>query len=204
LFAALSSLVWWLARIRVAMELLKPPQRPDLVSQIDCDIRELDSLIDELLLASKLEALEVDVRVENVDLLAVAAGECAHIPARLTGAPVIIQADPALIHRVVRNLLQNAARHAGGEEIEIEITEPQTDGAVIVVSDRGPGVPKSERERIFEAFYRSAEMPETGDGVGLGLALVRQIAERYNGQAQCRPREDGGTRFEVTLNASPS
>ena len=102
-----------LARMRVAMVLLKPPQRPDLVSQIDCDIRELDSLIDELLLASKFEALEVDVRVENVDLLAVAEGECAHIPARLTGAPVIIQADPALIHRVVRNLLQNAARHRG-------------------------------------------------------------------------------------------
>lgn len=97
------------------MALPKPIQRPDLISQIELDISELDRLIDELLLASKLEALEVDVRTENVVARRHCGGMC-HRPAHLSGAHVIIQAGPALIHRVVRNLLQNAARHAGGRK----------------------------------------------------------------------------------------
>ena len=73
-------------------------------------------------------------------------------------------------------------------------------GAALAVADRGPGVADAERERIFEPFYRPRGASESRDGsFGLGLALVRQIARHHGGDARCRPREGGGSVFEVEL-----
>jgi signal transduction histidine kinase len=69
------------------------------------------------------------------------------------------------------------------------------------VCDRGPGVPEAERERIFEPFHRLAGASERAGGVGLGLALVRQIARKHGGDARCLPRDGGGSSFEVELPA---
>jgi signal transduction histidine kinase len=69
----------------------------------------------------------------------------------------------------------------------------------IAVADRGPGVPEAERSRIFEPFYRSKGASEETGGVGLGLALVRQIAERHGGSVSCMAREGGGSVFVVML-----
>ena len=71
--------------------------------------------------------------------------------------------------------------------------------ARLSVSDRGPGVPEAERERIFAPFYRPAGMREKGEGVGLGLYLVRQIARRHAGDVRCEANPRGGARFVVTL-----
>jgi len=80
------------------------------------------------------------------------------------------------------------------------VTLVRTGGTVLLaVADRGPGVPESERERIFEPFYRLPGTSEGSGGVGLGLALVRQIARRHGGAVRCLPRDGGGSRFEVTL-----
>jgi signal transduction histidine kinase len=70
--------------------------------------------------------------------------------------------------------------------------------ARLCVADRGPGVPVAERERIFEPFYQPSG-PTRTDGVGLGLALVRQIARHHGGDARCVARAGGGSRFEVDL-----
>ena len=67
------------------------------------------------------------------------------------------------------------------------------------VCDRGPGVPAAYRERIFEAFFRLPGHAEREGGVGLGLSLVRQIAERHGGRVRCEPREGGGSCFVLEL-----
>jgi signal transduction histidine kinase len=70
---------------------------------------------------------------------------------------------------------------------------------VICVEDRGPGVPPDQRERIFEPFYRLPGAREREGGVGLGLSLVKTIAERHGGHVRCEAREGGGARFVVEL-----
>jgi signal transduction histidine kinase len=102
----------------------------------------------------------------------------------------------------VRNLLDNAQRHAPGSPVEITVGR-RGGQALLTVADRGPGVPESERERIFEPFYRVSEAQRQADGTGLGLALVRQIARRHGGEARCFEREGGGSLFEVVLPSSP-
>ena len=73
--------------------------------------------------------------------------------------------------------------------------------AEVRVCDRGPGVPPAERERIFEPFYRMPGASEAEGGVGLGLALARQIARRHAGDLVCEEREGGGSCFVVALPA---
>ena len=109
-----------------------------------------------------------------------------------------MRGDPAMLRRLVRNLVENARRHGGGA-VEAWL-ERAAGGVLLVVADRGPGVPEAERERIFEPFYRAAGHAEGADGgVGLGLSLVREIAEAHRGSARVAPREGGGSRFEVRL-----
>lgn len=100
---------------------------------------------------------------------------------------------------MVRNLLENARRHSGGVVVRVHV-EPTASGARLIDEDDGAGVPVELRERIFEPFFRPAGMRESHDrGVGVGLALVRQVARRHGGDVICQERDDGGSRFVVTL-----
>lgn len=191
-----------LTRMRMAIELLHTDDQPALREKLARDIAELDELIGEILLASRLEASDRIAQRETVDLLALLAEEAARTGAAVDGTPVSVFADPRMLRRMLRNLLENARRHAGGSAVEAGIAR-RADGTVLLsVEDRGPGVPDDERERIFEPFYRARGTRETGDGVGLGLALVRQIALGHGGAVRCLPRDGGGTRFEVSLPAN--
>ena len=164
-----------LARIRMALELGKER------SEIERDIAELDALIDEVLLASRLDAVRSLDAMEEVDVLALAAEEAARYELEVQGEPWIVRGDPRLLRRAIRNLLENARRH-GAPPIEVVVKKNQ-----IRVCDAGPGVPPADRERIFEPF-------NSRRGTGLGLALVRQIARRHGGDARCE-----GSCFYVTL-----
>jgi signal transduction histidine kinase len=155
-----------LARIRMALELGKDRR------EIERDIAELDALIEEVLLASRLDAVPSLEATEEVDLLALAAEEAARYDLEAQGEPFVLRGDPRLLRRMVRNLLENARRH-GAPPIQVFVRKEE-----IRVCDAGPGVPQAERERIFEPFYSRR-------GVGLGLSLVRQIARRHGGDARC-------------------
>lgn len=184
-----------LARLSVALEMMAAD--PALKARAARDLVELDGLIGELLEASRLEAQGAR-RAEAVDLLALVAEEAARSGADVEGVPVVLRADARLLHRLVRNLLENARRHGAGSPVEARV-ESGGPGARLSVADRGPGVPESERERIFEPFYRPPGSAESGEGYGLGLALVRQIARAHGGDARCLAREGGGTVLEITL-----
>jgi len=187
-----------LTRIRMAIELMKdraPPARREALEQ---DVAELDALIDEILLASRLDAVERLDTVEEVDLLALAAEECTRYEeAELDGQPVTVRGDPRLLRRLLRNLLENARRH-GAPPIELRIAQSAS-GAEIRVCDHGAGVPVAERERVFEPFRRFPGATEA-TGVGLGLALVRSIARRHGGEARCEERPGSGSCFVVVLS----
>jgi signal transduction histidine kinase len=189
-----------LARMRMAVELLAGDGRPELRERVEKDIAELDALIGEILLASRLDAdIQLD-RPEEIDLLALVAEEAARTDATAGGESVRVLADARMLRRLVRNLLENARRHAAGSAVEASVRAAPGGRVRLRVEDRGPGVPAAERERIFEPWYRPAGLSE--GGAGLGLALVRQIARHHGGEARYLPREGGGSCFEVELAAA--
>ncbi|HEY7647308.1 MAG TPA: HAMP domain-containing sensor histidine kinase [Hyphomicrobiales bacterium] len=170
--------------------------------EIGRNIGELDDLVEEILLASRLQANAArEVPSEPVDLVGLLAEECAAFDAELSvpgGATVTVAADPRLLRRLFRNLLENAGRY-GGSGPAIVTMRAGSSEAEISVCDSGPGVPEAEREKIFEPFYRLKSASESGGGAGLGLSLVRQIAERHGGRVRCVAGPGGGACFEVSL-----
>jgi signal transduction histidine kinase len=193
-----------LARLKMALSLLEdapPAQRDALQREISDNIAELDALVEEVLLASRLDASQSLAMDDQVELLALAAEEASRFDAVVQGRQVTVRGDERLLRRALRNLLENARRY-GGSEVEATVGAGP-DGVEVRVCDRGPGVPEAFRQRIFEPFFRLPGHAEREGGVGLGLALVRQIAERHGGSIRCEPREGGGSCFVLTLPAPP-
>ncbi|WP_227869546.1 sensor histidine kinase [Undibacterium parvum] len=196
-----------LTRLRMAVELMQEQAAPAIRLELSRNINELDQLIEEILLSSRLEANMANPHTnEELDLTGLLAEECALTDALLTiqvqhGAAeggALLQGDPKLLRRLLRNLLENAQRYGGtaAPEVLLLISPQQLQ---VDVCDRGAGIPLEQRERIFEAFYRVPGASESHGGVGLGLSLVRQIAQRHGGQVQCLAGEGGGSCFRVIL-----
>ncbi len=188
-----------LARIRMALE-TQQNQDSKTNHELQQNIRELDQLIDEILLASRLDAASTESIVrEEFDLTALVAEECARVEVELEAEVIRFHGDAKLLRRLIRNLLDNARRYGGTAPIHVALTRAESQSITLEICDRGPGVPESEREKIFEPFYRLPGARERDGGVGLGLSLVKQIAEKHRGRVECGPREQGGTCFRVDL-----
>ena len=220
-----------LTRIRMGLELMEAAPaspgsltaspaapRANWLAEINRNISELDQLIEEILLASRLDTKEADMgTVEAVDLVGLVAEECARVDADLAvnlpspaagsgaGGPapteLVVQGVSKLLRRALRNLLENARRHgAGSTSVALDHSAGM---AVIRVSDNGPGVPEAYQARIFEAFFRLPGASERDGGVGLGLALVKSIAARHGGNVACANRPGGGACFTLRLPMHP-
>jgi signal transduction histidine kinase len=174
------------------------------------ELRRLSALASELLDLSRLDAA-VQLRSEPVELGELTRAVGAEFALRAAERQVEIdvvppeeppwaRADPAACARVVRILLDNALHYApAGEPIDVACS--QDGGRVIVeVSDRGPGVPEDERERIFERFHRGRAAGRES-GFGLGLAIGRELAERMGGTLVLAD-SPAGARFRLTLPAT--
>lgn len=196
-----------LARLKMALSLLEDTPggapRERLKSEIRTNIGELDALVEEVLLASRLDAQAVEPVHDAVDLIPLAAVEAAQVGVEVQAASssLVVRGDERLLRRALRNLLENARRYGEGGEITLsaERAAGLPPRAELRVCDRGPGVPEALRGRIFEPFFRLPGHAERECGVGLGLALVKQIAERHGGQVRCELRAGGGSCFVISL-----
>ncbi len=195
-----------LTRIRMGLELMGDTPSPAMKAEISRSVGELDQLIDEILLASRLDAKDVDLgTIEQIDLTGLASEECARFDAMLDlgehPQSLIVPGVAKLLRRMLRNLLENARRY-GTSDIQVglaRVTRNDKSWLRLNVADRGPGVPLELRERIFEPFYRLPGASEREGGVGLGLSLVRSIVQRHGGEVHCEDRAGGGANFVVML-----
>ena len=171
-----------------------------LIDELEKEVLELDRLVDRLLASSRLEFATFDHRKVDLAAVAVAAVEAAGVPAdRLAvEGDVRIEGDATLLRRAIANLLENAHGHGGGA-VAIRVMR-RGDEVVVEVDDAGEGVPAERREALFEPFARGG-----GSGsLGLGLALVRRIAQAHGGRAWIDDRPGGGARvaFAVAVVAA--
>jgi signal transduction histidine kinase len=155
-----------------------------------------------------------EVRIAELVMQAVNTSTDADIPVDIDAelAGVVLQADKRRLVRVIANLLDNAAKYGGGATgVEVHLVRgdrssehSEPDVVQIVVEDRGEGVPADERERVFERFARgmaAAGSRGSGEGAGLGLALVKEHVTLHGGRVFVTNRLDGtpGSRFVVEL-----
>lgn len=197
-----------LTRIRMSVELLAAPTDSGHRADLAHDLRELDDLLEEILLASRLEALPNGGELnQEIDLLALIAEECTryeHVEFEFpssdgAGHALWLHGNERLLRRLVRNLLENARRH-GAPPTTVQLLV-RDDALELRVTDAGPGVAQVNRGRVFEPFFRGGNAEEN-IGSGLGLSLVLQIARRHGGDATCIERVGGGTEFLVRLPRS--
>jgi signal transduction histidine kinase len=171
--------------------------------------RRMRRLVGDLLLLARADAGREQPR-GPVDLAAVA-GEAAQEAAALSDehplaldlpSPVMVQGVADDLHRLAGNLIENALIHTpSGTPVTVSVRREGAD-AVLEVADRGPGVPESMRERVFERFARGDGDTAPRGSSGLGLAIVRAVTDAHLGRVELGAAEGGGARFVVTLPAA--
>ncbi len=192
-----------LAHLRVLVELMRDAGGPErMAEQMEREVVELDSLVGELLANSRLDFGQLTRRALDGGELATRALERTGLPLELLGVEVAdtrLEGDATLLGRALTNLLENARGHGQGV-VALRLLE--RDGRLaFCVEDQGPGLPPGEEGRLFEAFYRGRA---TGTGreagaLGLGLALVKRIAQAHGGDTFAENRAEGGARVGFTL-----
>ena len=198
-----------LTRIRMNVEMFKThgdTRQTQRKAEIERDINELDEMIEGILLSSRLDAYAQNTQempLEPVDVLALVAEESAHYAgAQVTGESVTINANPKLLQRLVRNVVENALKY-GAAPIEVSVvkTLPKiatatAQGVDIHFKDHGAGVNLDDPNQLFEPFVRAHPSQK---GAGLGLALVKKIAERHGGSVEIVSRKGEGLHLVVHL-----
>jgi two-component system, OmpR family, phosphate regulon sensor histidine kinase PhoR len=122
------------------------------------------------------------------------------VTTRVAPEACTISADPAKLHDIVRNLVENAVNYSPDRaDIRVEALKRPEGHVAITVTDSGPGIPTSDLGRVFERFYRVDKARSRPGGMGLGLAIVRHLVELHGGRATAENRPEGGARFTVTL-----
>jgi signal transduction histidine kinase len=180
----------------------------DVSTTVLDEVDRLDDLVGDLLQLARLDETGGELATTaDVDLDELATDEVRRLRGLGTAvddggvSAARVRGDRAALRRAVRNLVDNAARHARSA-VAVGVAVDGGD-AVVVVDDDGPGVPAAERERVFERFARLDEGRARGaGGAGLGLALVRAVAAAHGGTARVLDAPLGGARFEFRLPAT--
>jgi two-component system sensor histidine kinase KdpD len=186
-----------------------PDETQVLLETIDEEADRLSGLVENLLDLSRLRTrtLEVlDRPVDVADLIEAAVASIPHEQEPIVTVPAdlpTVYTDPFLIERALANLIDNALQHGGDESVRVEAGAVTVAGRVeIRIVDRGPGIPREDRERVFEPFHRTASR-EVRSGVGLGLTVARGFVEAVGGRLEIEDTPGGGCTAVVRLPMTP-
>ncbi|HMI82745.1 MAG TPA: HAMP domain-containing sensor histidine kinase [Polyangiaceae bacterium] len=176
------------------------PKGPlDEMAQLEREVTEIDALVADLLASSRIDFTALTRTDLDAIEIAKNALERTGVDAsrlEVSGGPIVFSGDATLVARAVSNLLENAKRHAGG----VETLRVESRGGMVafVVEDGGPGFAPGDDQRVFEPFYKRVSSASNGEeSVGLGLALVKKIAEAHQGRVFAENRAKGGARVGV-------
>jgi two-component system sensor histidine kinase KdpD len=189
--------------------LLQDGDRDELLSVIEGESARLERLIGDLLAISRIEAGAVDPDIDWCDLRDTVATAAEHVRARRGDYAILIElpedlplvkADPVQMERVFANLIENAMKFSP-EGAAVQIDGGGSDARVTVrVTDRGRGIPQSQRLHVFEPFWRGRD---GAPGSGLGLAICRGFVEANGGRIHLHSRPGEGSSFSVSFPAAP-
>lgn len=189
-----------LSRLRLGIEML--PADPATRSDLENDIDDINLVIDQFLDFARDESAEPPRRMELTELAQGAVERAArmHINAStdLVELPLLML-RPVAMQRAIDNLINNAARHGGGEILVQTRRDATTGRNTFSVLDRGPGIPPHEVERLKQAFTRLDSSRSGEAGAGLGLAIVERIARMHGATFDLLPRAGGGTEARLTF-----
>jgi two-component system phosphate regulon sensor histidine kinase PhoR len=187
-----------------------PQQTRNFLEIVARHSARMDRLVTDLLRLARLDARQEPLDIapcslEQVfssvisDLSQTIAAKEQHVTTTVAPDARSISADPAKLHDIVRNLLENAVNYSP-ERASIRVEATRRDGHVaITVADTGPGIPPSDLGRVFERFYRVDKARSRPGGMGLGLAIVRHLVELHGGRVTAENGPEGGARFTVTF-----
>jgi signal transduction histidine kinase len=204
-----------LTSIRGALDTLT---RPDLVEE-DTIVSELvgsarrqatrlERLIDDLLVASRLErgtmkSTLIPVSVKDIldEVVPLIGYEGIRVD---VDSADVVAADPDQLAQVVRNLIENGVKYGGGSDVHVSVVR-ENGGATLVVADHGPGIAKEHHDRVFDRFVQ-LERPDrrSHEGSGLGLAIVKSLVDSMGGRISITETRGGGATFRVALRAPSS
>jgi two-component system sensor histidine kinase KdpD len=188
--------------------LLHETQGRELLSTIVGESERLNDLLHNLLSITRLESGALELTYSNEALDDLVGSVLSRLHPRLEGRDVKVEVsedlpevnvDPVLVHQVLVNLIENALRYTpSGSALYVRARELSTSVAV-QVADEGPGIEESERQRVFEKFYRGPQARKSDGGVGLGLTICRAVVRAHGGHISIHERPGGGTVVEFTL-----
>jgi two-component system, OmpR family, phosphate regulon sensor histidine kinase PhoR len=173
----------------------------------------MERLVQDLLRLARLDARQEALDVTRCDVHQVFSGVIAdlgpaieakqqHVAIVVPSEASHVDGDPAKLHDIVRNLVENAVNYSP-DGADLRVTSGVSDGTfVITVADSGPGIPPEDLTRVFERFYRVDKSRSRPGGTGLGLAIVKHLVELHGGEARAENAPDGGAVFTIRLPAS--
>lgn len=194
-----------LARMKLALEFIPEGLRRE---QLSDDIKQMESIVSEILENARLANADLQLRFQNVDLYNLAKSVAQVIvPSHAellwsANASAQTNCDPDKISIVFKNLFENAVRHSGANSLVLKIDfQEDNETLVTTITDNGIGLSDDDLTKIFEPFYRAdnARTPQNNGGYGLGLSLSRRIVEKHGGSLTAQRNNAGGIKFIMTL-----
>jgi signal transduction histidine kinase len=183
---------------------LDAQERDRVVAQLEASARDTGAMLRDLLDYQRIEDAATPAQRGGVDVgmsvkRAASAVDAKNHPVHLDLSTVVVNADAAIIERIITNLVRNAVQHTpSGTTIWVRCRR-EPDGVLLVVEDDGPGIPVERRSSVFDLFQRGRPHNHTS-GLGVGLALVRRFAQLHGGYARVEERPGGGASFHVLLS----